>query len=77
MAKISILLAVFITCFYIKFPELRPHVHCTPYTATSPIAWEADGDPSLGAVASESTICSAAGIEMLKKGGNAADAVSL
>jgi hypothetical protein len=35
-----------------------------------------NGDDSLGAVASESSICSAAGTEMLKLGGNAADAVS-
>lgn len=34
-----------------------------------------NGDASLGAVASESSICSAAGTEMLKLGGNAADAV--
>jgi gamma-glutamyltranspeptidase/glutathione hydrolase len=30
----------------------------------------------LGAVASESSICSRIGIDLLKKGGNAADAVS-
>jgi gamma-glutamyltranspeptidase / glutathione hydrolase len=30
----------------------------------------------LGAVASESSICSQIGIDLLKKGGNAADAVS-
>lgn len=34
-----------------------------------------NGNDTLGAVASESSICSAAGTEMLKLGGNAADAV--
>lgn len=33
-------------------------------------------DAKLGAVASESSICSKIGIDILKKGGNAADAVS-
>jgi hypothetical protein len=33
-------------------------------------------DPKLGAVASESSVCSNIGIDMLKEGGNAADAVS-
>jgi gamma-glutamyltranspeptidase / glutathione hydrolase len=35
------------------------------------------GDGKTGAVASESDICSTIGIELLKAGGNAADAVSL
>lgn len=35
-----------------------------------------DYSQELGAVASESSVCSAIGIEMLKEGGNAADAVS-
>jgi gamma-glutamyltranspeptidase/glutathione hydrolase len=34
------------------------------------------GQGKLGAVASESALCSGFGIEMLKQGGNAADAVS-
>ena len=38
--------------------------------------WESEPG-RLGAVASESSICSRHGMEMLKKGGNAADAVSL
>ncbi len=33
-------------------------------------------DTKLGAVASESSVCSKIGIDILKKGGNAADAVS-
>lgn len=33
-------------------------------------------DDTLGAVASESSICSNIGIDILKEGGNAADAVS-
>lgn len=32
-------------------------------------------DPKLGAVASESSVCSEIGIDILKKGGNAADAL--
>jgi hypothetical protein len=35
------------------------------------------GDGKTGAVASESDICSNIGIELLRRGGNAADAVSL
>ena len=34
------------------------------------------GDGKLGAIASESKICSQIGIDLLKSGGNAADAVS-
>jgi gamma-glutamyltranspeptidase / glutathione hydrolase len=34
-------------------------------------------DQELGAVASESSVCSNIGIDILKEGGNAADAVSL
>lgn len=37
--------------------------------------WEKQDD-RLGAVASESSICSGYGVDMLKMGGNAADAVS-
>lgn len=43
-----------------------------PYGAPSPPALKAN---HLGAVASESDICSHIGIELLKKGGNAADAL--
>lgn len=35
-----------------------------------------DGEDTLGAVASESSLCSETGTEMLLMGGNAADAVS-
>lgn len=34
-----------------------------------------DGVPKLGAVASESSVCSHIGTNLIKKGGNAADAV--
>lgn len=35
------------------------------------------GDQKLGAVATESSVCSQIGIDILREGGNAADAVSL
>lgn len=38
---------------------------------------DGDGEPRLGAVASESSICSRFGTDMLEKGGNAADAVGV
>ena len=55
--------------------------------AASPLLLQAAGNPvpelelrqapdQLGAVASESDICSKIGIELLRQGGNAADAVS-
>lgn len=55
--------------------------------AAGPLVLQAGGNPvpelelrqapaRLGAVASESEICSNIGIELLKQGGNAADAVS-
>jgi len=43
------------------------------------VAWansKSSCDQELGAVASESSVCSAIGIDILKEGGNAADAVS-
>ncbi|PQE31458.1 putative gamma-glutamyltranspeptidase 1 precursor protein [Rutstroemia sp. NJR-2017a WRK4] len=43
--------------------------------ATSAHANTTSADPKLGAVASESAVCSDIGIEMLKEGGNAADAL--
>ena len=53
-----------------------------PSAHTSPVQVEEHGQvkkvehEKLGAVASESSICSNHGAEMLKNGGNAADAVS-
>ena len=44
--------------------------------ALSNLAPQKFGDGELGAVASESKICSQIGIDLLKSGGNAADAVS-
>ena len=54
----------------------------TPVLQRSPRLWQgyevegAHGRGDVGAVASESALCSGFGIEMLKQGGNAADAVS-
>ena len=44
--------------------------------ALSNLAPQKYGNGKLGAVASESKICSQIGINLLKSGGNAADAVS-
>ena len=44
--------------------------------ALSNLAPQKYGDSKLGAVASESKICSQIGIDLLKSGGNSADAVS-
>ena len=76
-AKIVITTAAAILYIFILFPALRPCVLSGTWSATSPaVTFTADGDANFGAVASESSICSTAGIDMLRKGGNAADAVS-
>ena len=55
-------------------------MYVVTYTVWIPFAGKAKGHSGteaakLGAVASESSICSGIGMEMLKMGGNAADAV--
>ena len=45
--------------------------------AISNLTPQMSGDGRLGAVASESKVCSQVGIDLLKAGGNAADAVSI
>lgn len=76
IVKIVITTAAAILYMLIFFPALRPYILLGPWRATSSAAtFSDDGDASLGAVASESSICSRAGIDMLKRGGNAADSV--
>lgn len=77
IVKIAIATTAAILFLFIFIPVLRPYILSGPWRATSPaVAFNEDGDANFGAVASESSICSAAGIDILKKGGNAADAVS-
>lgn len=45
-----------------------PHVHPSPCSI-------GDGEPKLGAVASESAVCSKVGTSLLQEGGNAIDAL--
>lgn len=53
-----------------------PHVCTTSAPRLVPGGRSQVEDGKLGAVASESAICSRAGTDMLERGGNAADAVS-
>lgn len=67
----AILLSVALTAL----PTIvHAHAHVGPkaYGAGNP---SDDGVPKLGAVASESSVCSHIGTDLLEKGGNAADAV--
>lgn len=73
--KALIITSLAVAGLYIYLPRLgflSPLRRCG--SAAHPIN---NGDDSLGAVASESSICSVAGTEILKLGGNAADAVSV
>jgi gamma-glutamyltranspeptidase/glutathione hydrolase len=75
--KIAITTTAAILYLFIFFPVLRPYILPSPWKTTpSAIVLTDDGDANFGAVASESSICSTAGIDMLKRGGTAADAVS-
>lgn len=67
-----------VICLFVYIPVLKSFIPSGTIFASTPCRAHdvVDGDANLGAVASESSICSAAGIDMLKKGGNAADAVS-
>ncbi|OKL62532.1 hypothetical protein UA08_02420 [Talaromyces atroroseus] len=64
-----------IVCLLIYFHTLRPSISLKSCASTTPLSVYANGNAQIGAVASESSICSAAGIDMLKSGGNAADAM--
>lgn len=75
IVKIAITTTAAILYLLFFFPALRSCIIPSPWRTTSP-AVALDDDASFGAVASESSICSTAGIDMLKRGGNAADAVS-
>ncbi|EED18749.1 gamma-glutamyltranspeptidase [Talaromyces stipitatus ATCC 10500] len=74
IVKIAITATAAVLYLFILFPTLRTYILPKSWRATSNTLNQ-DGDASLGAVSSESSICSAAGIDMLKMGGNAADAM--
>jgi hypothetical protein len=74
LVKALIIISLAVAGLYIYLPRLG---FLSPLRTCGSTAHNLNnGDDSLGAVASESSICSAAGTEMLKLGGNAADAVS-
>lgn len=61
----------------VAFASIAPHILANPaphYTHRNPQQHHASD--KLGAVASESSVCSQIGIDLLKAAGNAADAVS-
>jgi gamma-glutamyltranspeptidase/glutathione hydrolase len=75
--KISLSIALVVVLVVVHLPS----VHSTPLVLSpryQGLEHGSDhlGEGKLGAVASESALCSHHGTEMLKKGGNAADAVS-
>lgn len=74
-AKAILLAVLLVACLVINLPRgwLSSLLQDKPCQLQSNDRYE---DGKLGAVASESSICSRHGIEMLKMGGNAADAVS-
>ncbi|KAH8703368.1 gamma-glutamyltranspeptidase [Talaromyces proteolyticus] len=73
LVKACIVTVIALLGLYIYLPGLDLASYFTPCAfQRQSVVGE---DASLGAVASESAACSAAGIEMLKKGGNAADAM--
>lgn len=77
IVKIAITTTAAVLYLFVFFPALRAYVLCNPWRAAcTAVTFSDDGDANFGAVASESSICSTAGIGMLKRGGNAADAVS-
>ena len=76
IVKTAITTTAAILYLFIFFPALRSCILPGPWRTGSPAVALDDDDASFGAVASESSICSTAGIDMLKNGGNAADAVS-
>jgi gamma-glutamyltranspeptidase/glutathione hydrolase len=77
--RLKISVVVFTTLVFVLVH--LPRVHTSPLqVASASHPWGEDPlsiieEGKLGAVASESAICSHHGTEMLKKGGNAADAV--
>lgn len=75
--KVVITTTATIALLLFYFPSLWNFTLLKPCAPGNPLTAHANGDAKIGAVASESSLCSAAGIDMLKQGGNAADAVSM
>lgn len=76
MLSLAILLAAITATAYIRLVWAAPF-HLIPVSGHGTSKFNHDSGPRGGAVTSESAICSRVGVDLLKAGGSAADAVCI